>query len=609
MGRLPFLSSPSFAVLGAVAAVSLLLTPGAVGIGQAAPETCTVDAALAAPMTVTFAVDGARRIAMLPLHALQTPDPDDDLGWTDPLAPGAVQVCVEWGDGTFQKVISGDFWTHEYPAEDGIRTARIWPLSAADEGSDTGPWLEYYGVNRTQETRWAGFGSNADGDAATTARMIEVASFGDLGIKGFRNAFQGHHGLVAVPDTLPTSARDLGRMFELAGAFDDANVAAWDVSRIERMDAMFRRSVFNRPLRGWDVSSVVTFNAMFESSSFDADVSDWRFGTSPSMDIDGASMFRQSPFNQPLDSWDVSRFTTLESMFHSNAVFDQDIGGWDVSNVTTIQNMFRAARAFDQDLSSWDVSNVSNMTFAFWVASAFNRNLGPWQLKDGVDMSDMLKDGSTTVGISQSCYEATLVGWASGPVVTGAQLGADGRVYFSDEAIAARAVLVDRGWTIVGDGLALADDPVPCPDLVVRTSAGPTDPPSSPGPSVSLSCLPLNPVPGSQVTCTILGGPASAEILWTATASAPFAGQGVMLDEDGIGTFAFTVPPMVPGAPLTVTLEGWDVGQVLTSAGPIPSSVPAGEGTLARGHDAPVLVSLALLTALLARRRSRALTH
>jgi surface protein len=607
MGRLPFLSSPSFAVLGAVAAVSLLLTPGAVGIGQAAPETCTVDAALAAPMTVTFAVDGDRRVAMVPLHALQTPDPDDNFSWNDPAAPGAVQVCVEWGDGTFQKVVSGDFWTHEYPAGDGIRTARIWPLRAVDGGSDTGPWLEYYGVNRTQATSWGGFGSNADGDDPTTARMIEVASFGDLGIKGFRNAFQRHHGLAAVPDTLPTSARDLGRMFEFARAFNDANVAAWDVSRIERMDAMFRGSAFNQPLRGWDVSSVVTFNAMFESSSFDADVSDWRFGTSPSMDIDGASLFRQSPFNQPLNSWDVSRFTTLESMFQSNAVFDQDIGGWDVSNVTTIQNMFRAARAFDQDLSSWDVSNVSNMRLAFWVATAFNRNLGPWQLKDGVDMSGMLDDDS---GMSQSCYEATLAGWASGPVVTEARLGADGRVYFSDEATAARAVLVDDwDWTIVGDGLASGDDPVPCPDLVVRTSAGPIDPPSSQRSSVSLSCLPLNPVPGSQVTCTILGGPAAAEILWTAAAPSPFAGQGVMLDEGGVGTFAFTVPPMVPGAPLTVTLEGWDVRQVVTSAGPIPSSVPAGEGMLARGHVVLLLLSLALLASLLAGRRSRALTH
>lgn len=607
MGRRPFLSSPSSAVLGAVAAFSLLLTPGAVGIGQAAPETCTVDAGLAAPMTVTFEVDGDRRIAMLPLHALQTPDPDDNFSWNDPAAPGAVQVCVEWGDGTFQKVVSGDFWTHEYPASDGPRTARIWPLRAADGGSDTGPWLEYYGVNRTQATRWGGFGSNASGDAATTARMTEVASFGGLGIKGFRNAFQGHHGLVDVPDTLPTSARDLGRMFELARAFNDANVAAWDVSRIERMDAMFRSSAFNQPLRGWDVSSVVTFNAMFESSSFDADVSNWRFNTSSAVDIDGASLFRQSPFNQPLSSWDVSRFTTLESMFQSNAVFDQDIGGWDVSNVTTIQNMFRAARAFDQDLSSWDVSNVSNMRLAFWVATAFNRNLGPWQLKDGVDMSGMLDDDS---GMSQSCYEATLVGWASGPVVTGAKLGADGRVYFSDEATAARGVLIDEwGWTIASDGLALVEDPVPCPDLVVRTTDEPAGASASPGPSVSLSCLPLNLVPGSQVTCTVVDGPASAEILWTAAAPSPFAGQGVMLDEDGVGTFAFTVPPMVPGAPLTVTLEGWDVGQVLAVGGPIPSSVPAGEGTLARGHHALVLVSLALLPALLARRRIRALTH
>ena len=39
-------------------------------------------------------------------------------------------------------------------------------------------------------------------------------------------------------------------------------------------------------------------------------------------------------FNQPLDQWDVSSVTTINSMFTVNSgQFNQDISMWDVSNI------------------------------------------------------------------------------------------------------------------------------------------------------------------------------------------------------------------------------------------------------------------------------------
>jgi len=45
-------------------------------------------------------------------------------------------------------------------------------------------------------------------------------------------------------------------------------------------------------------------------------------------------------FDQPLNDWDVSSITTMDSMFTYADAFDQPLGDWDVSSVTTMQEMF-----------------------------------------------------------------------------------------------------------------------------------------------------------------------------------------------------------------------------------------------------------------------------
>merc|ERR1719174_3194287 len=87
-------------------------------------------------------------------------------------------------------------------------------------------------------------------------------------------------------------------MFVSAGSFN-GDISKWDVSSVEQMDHMFRRTIsFNCDLSKWDVSSVTKMSAMFQGAkSFNGDISKWDVSSVPNMD----KMFRNAKsFNQRL---------------------------------------------------------------------------------------------------------------------------------------------------------------------------------------------------------------------------------------------------------------------------------------------------------------------
>jgi hypothetical protein len=130
--------------------------------------------------------------------------------------------------------------------------------------------------------------------------------------------------------------------------------------------------------------------------------------------------------------------------------------------------------------------------------------------------------------------------------------------------------------------------------LVTDTdSATPT-----PGSGPTLACLPAVPAAGDGVTCTVSGADAGIDILWRAASNTVFASAGVRIGADGKGTFSFIVPAAAVGQELRVELVGWaaplSLGVVVgVVGGPVPSSVPAGEGP--GGLLAAVAVAIAFL--------------
>ena len=102
------------------------------------------------------------------------------------------------------------------------------------------------------------------------------------------------------------------------------------------------------------------------------------------------------------------------------------------------------------------------------------------------------------------------------------------------------------------------------------------------GPEVT--CRPEVLRAGATITCLVSGGDPSIEILWRAAHDPVIAEAGVTLDASGSGTFSFVVPATAVGQELTVELVDWSAPVSLGAVGgPVPSSIPAGEGPVPLG--------------------------
>ena len=96
-----------------------------------------------------------------------------------------------------------------------------------------------------------------------------------------------------------------------------------------------------------------------------------------------------------ISNWDVSKVTSMRSMFAHARSFNQPLNNWDVSNVTDMGGMFLRARSFNQPLNKWNVSKVTYMSFMFDGAESFNQPLNNWNVSSVKFMSGMFEDATS----------------------------------------------------------------------------------------------------------------------------------------------------------------------------------------------------------------------
>lgn len=325
---------------------------------------------------------------------------------------------VNWGDASTDNTSYTADASHQYSSP-GVYTVEV-----------TGVFPAVY------------FNNNADKD-----KILTIEQWGNINWTTMERAFYGCSKVVSNATDAPnlTGVTNTSWMFLNATIFD-GDLSGWDVSSVTDMSWMFNNAkAFNGDISTWDVSSVTTMFLMLGgASSFNQDIGAWDVSNV----IDMTSMlFGTTSFNQDISAWDVSNVTSMYYLFRGASVFNVDISSWDVSNVTNMNSMFFGAVEFNQDLSSWNVGQVEIMTDMFRNAFVFDQDLGGWDVTSVTDMARMLDQS----GISQTNYDATLIGWASLTALQSAvSLGADGLIYC--EAITARNTLTNaKGWVITGD--------------------------------------------------------------------------------------------------------------------------------------------------------------
>ena len=224
---------------------------------------------------------------------------------------GAVDIVVDWGDGTIDTITAFDQpeKTHTYPSAGTYEIKIIGTLQ--------------------------GFIFSNTGDKS---KMLDIKKWGIFDVN-FTRTFKGCNNLTqSATDTPIISATNFGETFQICSVFN-GDISFWDVSGTTGFANFFNRAkLFNRDISSWDMSSATNLTAMFKDAE---------------------------TFNKDISSWDVSNVNNFKEMFRETNDFNQPIGSWTIKNVVNqninMQRMFRQAKSFDQSLANWNMEQVNNL--------------------------------------------------------------------------------------------------------------------------------------------------------------------------------------------------------------------------------------------------------
>lgn len=173
--------------------------------------------------------------------------------------------------------------------------------------------------------------------------------------------FKDQINLTSIPDSLPSTVTNCEGMFENCQSLNSIKLPVWNTSNVTNMKRMFYIPTsgsipgigsLNKNLNSWDVSKVTTMDSMF---------------------------FNQPVFNGNIGSWNVGNVTNMYAMFQAKStgsVFNQNISNWNTAKVTDMRYMFYYASSFDQDLSGWDVHLIPSQPTGFAIGG-LNPNWNP----------------------------------------------------------------------------------------------------------------------------------------------------------------------------------------------------------------------------------------
>ena len=174
---------------------------------------------------------------------------------------GVTSILINWGDGSSPVTEMSEVYEHTY------ESAGTYYIEISGDVSQFGNGITGY--------------PNAD-------KIINILSWGNLGLTSLSGAFKGASNLIQVPATLPTSVSDISYMFYGASQFNDMNILSWDLSNVENINYVFlKATAFNRNIGNWNFDNAGTNNG-------------WKF-----------IYYQATAYNQPLSGWIYDKITQL----------------------------------------------------------------------------------------------------------------------------------------------------------------------------------------------------------------------------------------------------------------------------------------------------------
>lgn len=294
-----------------------------------------------------------------------------------------------------------------------------------------GPVTHSYGVAGTYTVKiWVGFGSI---NFKTSGDKQKILSIDQWGTSIWGNG--------SFDTTMESAFSGLGNLQVLA--IDTPNFAY-----INNMKEMFSVSPLANPdTTNWDTSAVLTMQGMF------------RLATAA---------------NPEVRYWDTTLVTNMAGMFREATSANPDVSSWNTARVTTMDTMFMGATSANPDVSGWNTGKLYDTDRMFSGASSFDQNLAAWNVRE-LDHTYQMLIGTA---LSTENYDSLLIGWSSQTLQNYVYFGAQGAVYCSDEAAAARDhMMATYHWEFLDGGRCPLPptDPTIAPDLTADSDSGSSD--------------------------------------------------------------------------------------------------------------------------------------
>ena len=248
--------------------------------------------------------------------------------------------------------------------------------------------------------------------------------------------------------TLPTTGDvNFASAFKDCSAFTGTGVETWNVERVTSFNSAFIQTQVNFPLTHpnyWEMRPGVNVGSIFNGTPFNGGLAsgasgrncEMQFSTLVTDSYDLSAMFSSAvSFNQDISTdltnnyWDMTRVTSMASMFVNANAFNQDIGNWNTAACTDFSDILFNCFLWNHDISGWNIASLLNATRALQNTAFSTTNY------------DLLLDNTT--------------GWASQSTIqNNVGFGVGATQYTSGGAAeAGRNILTGTyGWTITDGG-------------------------------------------------------------------------------------------------------------------------------------------------------------